>query len=196
MSLEEKKNKLQSLDIDLQIMKKQQELVKFRNIMNLQNNVHDLGFYPLDTIIVNCREKIKVIVENDIIDAQRINEKMCYFGKCFVNQMNLVEIFNATEQNIIVIKIENKKNVDINKSYEGKLDIVSNSIVNGGIKTSYNEKNIYDNNGTRITIHRYLKQTNNNIRLSSKKAKLIIFLEKHKKIVSEYIKIKFQDLMI
>ena len=110
--------------------------------------------------------------------------------------MNLVEINNDTDQNILVLKIQNKKNVDINTSYQANLNIASNPIVNGSIKASHNEKKIYDNDGTRITIQRYLKKTKNTIRLSNKKAKLIIFLEKHNKLVSQYINIKFQNLLV
>jgi len=196
MSLEEKKQELEMLNIELGILKKKNELREYQQIIDLENNINNLGFYPLDTIIVRCRDKIQIVSEEDVIDAQRMDSRLCCIGKKCSSQMKLVEIYNDTDQNILVIKIENKKKYDVTTSYESKIDIASNPIVSGGLTASHNEKKIYDNDGTRITVQRYLKDTVNKIRLGNRKAKLIIFLEKHKKFISQYINIKFQDLMV
>ena len=196
MSIEEKEKELRLLELELLIIEKKNELKKYNDIGLLNDEVDKLGFFPFDTIIVECRDIINVVMDSDIIDAQRIDYKLCCFTSNLSSQMSLVEIENNTENNILVVKIENKKKVDISKSYEGKLDILSNSVVNGGLKASHNEKKLFDNDGTRMTVQRYLKGTTNKIRLNNEQAKLIIFLEKHKKLVSQYINIEFQNLMI
>lgn len=191
-----KKLELEIIEMDIAIKKKKEELREIELKEELTNKVNALGYYPIDSIIVSYRDRIYISLKNNVIDAQRVNNRMCCFNKKLSNQSKLIEIENDTEENIIILKIENKEDVNINQLYEGNLKITGGNILNSEIKASKTAKKIYDNNGLRMAVQRLLSKTTDTLRLNKRKAKLIIFLEKDKELVSKYINIKFQDIVI
>ena len=194
--LECKKIELEIIELSIKIKKKTEELKNIEYKENITNRVSQLGYYPMDSILVEYREKLKIKLLNNVIDVQRKDNRLCLLNKKLRKQTNLVEIDNETKENVIILKIENKENVDVNSSVEGNLAVPDNPIINVNFKASKIQKKIYDNNGIRMTIQRILKGTKDKIFLNKRKAKLIVFLEKDKDIVSEYVNIKFQDIII